>query len=170
MCAVSHLLLPFFFLMIRRPPRSTLFPYTTLFRSRYPDYRVAAFLGNDPAANLAVHMQATGKVHITFDGGPGRNQGIELPGRAARFLFFLAHHLFSTPLSVASRRCVQPVTPCALQPEPLPGFQGVQSFQEASGYLPHPENTGTGMPRRGLRFHRTGPAARSLLFRRQGYR
>src|ERR1041385_9300752 len=30
----------FFFLMIRRPPRSTLFPYTTLFRShdgrRYP--------------------------------------------------------------------------------------------------------------------------------------
>src|SRR2546421_7176057 len=27
-------LLNFFFLMIRRPPRSTLFPYTTLFRSR----------------------------------------------------------------------------------------------------------------------------------------
>src|SRR2546429_5336902 len=27
-------LLFFFFLMIRRPPRSTLFPYTTLFRSR----------------------------------------------------------------------------------------------------------------------------------------
>src|SRR3712207_7271519 len=27
------MLLTFFFLMIRRPPRSTLFPYTTLFRS-----------------------------------------------------------------------------------------------------------------------------------------
>src|SRR3712207_7837683 len=27
----------FFFLMIRRPPRSTLFPYTTLFRSFRPD-------------------------------------------------------------------------------------------------------------------------------------
>src|SRR2546422_4035627 len=27
----------FFFLMIRRPPRSTLFPYTTLFRSRPSD-------------------------------------------------------------------------------------------------------------------------------------
>src|SRR6266513_5510646 len=26
----------FFFLMIRRPPRSTLFPYTTLFRSPFP--------------------------------------------------------------------------------------------------------------------------------------
>src|SRR2546425_3036951 len=29
----SLLFLFFFFLMIRRPPRSTLFPYTTLFRS-----------------------------------------------------------------------------------------------------------------------------------------
>src|SRR3712207_8931088 len=29
-CVIS-----FFFLMIRRPPRSTLFPYTTLFRSDY---------------------------------------------------------------------------------------------------------------------------------------
>src|SRR2546430_17408283 len=27
----------FFFLMIRRPPRSTLFPYTTLFRSARPE-------------------------------------------------------------------------------------------------------------------------------------
>src|SRR2546428_6421089 len=29
----------FFFLMIRRPPRSTLFPYTTLFRSRRGDHK-----------------------------------------------------------------------------------------------------------------------------------
>src|SRR5260370_30017755 len=29
----------FFFLMIRRPPRSTLFPYTTLFRSDLPPNR-----------------------------------------------------------------------------------------------------------------------------------
>src|SRR6266487_6547018 len=29
-----YLFFCFFFLMIRRPPRSTLFPYTTLFRSR----------------------------------------------------------------------------------------------------------------------------------------
>src|ERR1051326_9444642 len=31
-----HRDLSFFFLMIRRPPRSTLFPYTTLFRSADP--------------------------------------------------------------------------------------------------------------------------------------
>src|SRR5256886_13173705 len=30
-----HMYLCFFFLMIRRPPRSTLFPYTTLFRSSW---------------------------------------------------------------------------------------------------------------------------------------
>src|SRR3989449_5492221 len=43
-CAVVSVLLVanrifFFFLMIRRPPRSTLFPYTTLFRSRRPEAR-----------------------------------------------------------------------------------------------------------------------------------
>src|SRR2546427_7936182 len=31
----------FFFLMIRRPPRSTLFPYTTLFRSAVYGYSLA---------------------------------------------------------------------------------------------------------------------------------
>src|SRR5256885_689362 len=31
----------FFFLMIRRPPRSTLFPYTTLFRSQAPVTRAS---------------------------------------------------------------------------------------------------------------------------------
>src|SRR3989442_4484568 len=42
MSVVSYQNLPkpclgfFFFLMIRRPPRSTLFPYTTLFRSQLP--------------------------------------------------------------------------------------------------------------------------------------
>src|SRR5215208_8175516 len=33
MCSFLFLSFFFFFLMIRRPPRSTLFPYTTLFRS-----------------------------------------------------------------------------------------------------------------------------------------
>src|SRR2546421_2864661 len=32
-CYYTFIFLFFFFLMIRRPPRSTLFPYTTLFRS-----------------------------------------------------------------------------------------------------------------------------------------
>src|SRR2546430_13503179 len=40
----------FFFLMIRRPPRSTLFPYTTLFRSD-SGYRAVAGPVNDHFAN-----------------------------------------------------------------------------------------------------------------------
>src|SRR6266851_9126575 len=38
----------FFFLMIRRPPRSTLFPYTTLFRSRrHPRRPSPRLIGQD---------------------------------------------------------------------------------------------------------------------------
>src|SRR5207249_5348167 len=49
----SAFLLSFFFLMIRRPPRSTLFPYTTLFRSRVRPRRVRrdrAVVDDAPAA------------------------------------------------------------------------------------------------------------------------
>src|SRR6266513_3944767 len=42
---LCHLPSFFFFLMIRRPPRSTLFPYTTLFRSELP-----RALGDQPLA------------------------------------------------------------------------------------------------------------------------
>src|SRR5476651_2752071 len=38
----------FFFLMIRRPPRSTLFPYTTLFRSRIASLACVFEIGMAP--------------------------------------------------------------------------------------------------------------------------
>src|SRR2546430_13272509 len=38
----------FFFLMIRRPPRSTLFPYTTLFRSG-GNYKIGCIILAEPA-------------------------------------------------------------------------------------------------------------------------
>src|SRR5256885_9981951 len=38
--------------MIRRPPRSTLFPYTTLFRSRGVEHELPHFLGSHPADDL----------------------------------------------------------------------------------------------------------------------
>src|SRR2546423_10237143 len=44
-----------FFLMIRRPPRSTLFPYTTLFRSA-ASHRLAAI-------NSAVEVDLTGQIN-----------------------------------------------------------------------------------------------------------
>src|SRR3712207_7788257 len=56
--------------MIRRPPRSTLFPYTTLFRS-------ASFAGR--YARLGAQSQGTcGKCH-----GLGRHQDAIAPGRLA---------------------------------------------------------------------------------------
>src|SRR3712207_8536431 len=52
----------FFFLMIRRPPRSTLFPYTTLFRSSKGD-QIFGLGGND---------EITGRTgDDTAEGGPG---------------------------------------------------------------------------------------------------
>src|SRR5437764_4684665 len=39
----------FFFLMIRRPPRSTLFPYTTLFRSICPALNQFAAISHEKA-------------------------------------------------------------------------------------------------------------------------
>src|SRR2546422_4838507 len=44
--------------MIRRPPRSTLFPYTTLFRSRHRDVgRVRGDAGIRPAENRVVAIE-----------------------------------------------------------------------------------------------------------------
>src|SRR3712207_9346447 len=56
----------FFFLMIRRPPRSTLFPYTTLFRSRdsFPDAQID-FVLNERLARLFEGHPSLSRV-ITF--------------------------------------------------------------------------------------------------------
>src|SRR5438105_13379031 len=50
-------LFSFFFLMIRRPPRSTLFPYTTLFRSS-PLLTVAIFNLNPGDASRTAALNA----------------------------------------------------------------------------------------------------------------
>src|SRR5437016_9985524 len=52
-----HSLLHFFFLMIRRPPRSTLFPYTTLFRS--PASLTSAAVCEKAGIALAANTTAT---------------------------------------------------------------------------------------------------------------
>src|SRR2546422_7058495 len=43
----------FFFLMIRRPPRSTLFPYTTLFRSAEPANTATWLSSSRRSANVS---------------------------------------------------------------------------------------------------------------------
>src|SRR6266850_4661476 len=51
----------FFFLMIRRPPRSTLFPYTTLFRSRLP----RSWPPRSPAAGGPARIPARSEEHTS---------------------------------------------------------------------------------------------------------
>src|SRR3712207_7924017 len=51
---VSRIVCCFFFLMIRRPPRSTLFPYTTLFRS---DRRAVGLRDRDGSAVRRGHVR-----------------------------------------------------------------------------------------------------------------
>src|SRR5258708_31330768 len=59
--------LRFFFLMIRRPPRSTLFPYTTLFRSRQSSApsRPATPASQPPAASAAPPRPARSEEHTS---------------------------------------------------------------------------------------------------------
>src|SRR3712207_7322876 len=62
--------------MIRRPPRSTLFPYTTLFRSRLPAdlHRTAGEGVTDPARPL-VRVSNRGPVTFQDDGSVKRGTG-----------------------------------------------------------------------------------------------
>src|SRR2546427_5914252 len=57
--------------MIRRPPRSTLFPYTTLFRSQICLLPiVAGFVGADAVAvALATRMDASDRIRCAVDIG-----------------------------------------------------------------------------------------------------
>src|SRR3712207_9303564 len=60
----------FFFLMIRRPPRSTLFPYTTLFRSLGVD---TAFDNNvlREGKRLVTKIRNASKLILGYEGSPG---------------------------------------------------------------------------------------------------
>src|SRR2546430_15104832 len=55
----------FFFLMIRRPPRSTLFPYTTLFRSRAGAARSRRSRPSRPRAPGAVRTTPRSEEHTS---------------------------------------------------------------------------------------------------------
>src|SRR2546429_4080750 len=65
----------FFFLMIRRPPRSTLFPYTTLFRSTPPP---------GLAPDLRVHSLAELAAAVWRDQGVRVVKGSELDPNTAQ--------------------------------------------------------------------------------------
>src|SRR2546429_7121488 len=53
--------------MIRRPPRSTLFPYTTLFRSLHLGRRVAFRMDVGDLLELECALERHGEVHATTE-------------------------------------------------------------------------------------------------------
>src|SRR5260370_18027689 len=60
-----------FFLMIRRPPRSTLFPYTTLFRSEAGTVGWTYTVADNATDYLAEGQTATEKFTVTVSDGHG---------------------------------------------------------------------------------------------------
>src|SRR3712207_3674860 len=104
----------FFFLMIRRPPRSTLFPYTTLFRSKSNSGEGgedAARYVRDAAGDLrrsAIHQIASGRfgvnihylvncdeLQIKMAQGAKPGEGGQLPGQKVDK--YIAATRFTTP-------------------------------------------------------------------------
>src|ERR1043166_4561155 len=80
----------FFFLMIRRPPRSTLFPYTTLFRSALPEIDLTALPERDSEAARLAALEA----RQPFDLARGPlfwTTLLRLDPREHRLLFVLHH-------------------------------------------------------------------------------
>src|SRR3989441_11531027 len=71
--SISSRFLCFFFLMIRRPPRSTLFPYTTLFRSVplgfiHENTRLYRHGGARPGAKREEHLRVHALARVLLHG------------------------------------------------------------------------------------------------------
>src|SRR3712207_9470930 len=70
----------FFFLMIRRPPRSTLFPYTTLFRSSLEQQMMLQM----PPATSSSASSASGSISVFWVSAMVRSPGRGDVPRASR--------------------------------------------------------------------------------------
>src|SRR2546429_5804326 len=66
-CVLPLYFLFFFFLMIRRPPRSTLFPYTTLFRSRLGPDDLGCHFTNGENVGVLLGAPSGGLVDVDLD-------------------------------------------------------------------------------------------------------
>src|SRR5256886_17456042 len=107
--------------MIRRPPRSTLFPYTTLFRSRPIDAREAEPPVRDV---MAVPIPLVGPGEYEHAGAPARERRAHLPVERPRLGGFAVAHRVEAQLAHDER----PVTGDVLEArqvrlEPVLGFE-----------------------------------------------
>src|SRR5437762_13338197 len=84
-CVVS--LFSFFFLMIRRPPRSTLFPYTTLFRSPAPS-RPPRCRTREDSGELRLRPLLPDAVDIDVDGVDRKSTRLNSSHRCISYAVF----------------------------------------------------------------------------------
>src|SRR6266481_7529075 len=95
----------FFFLMIRRPPRSTLFPYTTLFRSFLPSGRCS----RPRRGNSAV----TGRdraVAALSPPGPGRSRSEEHTSELQSQFHLVCRLLLEKKKTISQNLCRKKIT------------------------------------------------------------
>src|SRR2546427_5023808 len=87
--------------MIRRPPRSTLFPYTTLFRSLQLAYRRR---GLDDAHLVAGVLAAADEMHVRVDEARDDGRTLQVDRAAARAERSAASDLDDAPVADGDRR------------------------------------------------------------------
>src|SRR5260370_30384099 len=84
----------FFFLMIRRPPRSTLFPYTTLFRSIIEIQPLDHVVGHFMSRCICIQRRLGGSVDAPFSRIAVAGRGwIEIGSRSEEHTSELQSHL-----------------------------------------------------------------------------
>src|SRR3989442_15483047 len=113
-----HVFFLFFFLMIRRPPRSTLFPYTTLFRSlRGGNGNHRSGRAPRDAVGLKIHK----KVSLASAAPQKRDLRRSADGRSAVVLKVLAS-LVGPPLAgIQDRIAMEPVGAALVHVRARPG-------------------------------------------------
>src|SRR3712207_7719310 len=85
----------FFFLMIRRPPRSTLFPYTTLFRSKSGVRRVQEIVDPEALAIVAaLKRRRGGGVELLAYKDNGRWRAVRRSGEDTSELQSRPYHVY----------------------------------------------------------------------------
>src|SRR3712207_9093290 len=85
-CHISYILLIFFFLMIRRPPRSTLFPYTTLFRSPAIEraVRTRAAIPSEIRSSCGPYAALGGALVAAPEAAPHEPEALQLDRKSTR--------------------------------------------------------------------------------------
>src|SRR3712207_9210515 len=78
----------FFFLMIRRPPRSTLFPYTTLFRSREQFNRPLSAFQNTRFTLAEMKTRIEAARYLVYSAAQAKDNGEAYAEKAAMAKLF----------------------------------------------------------------------------------